>query len=112
MLFHFIIIHFQEWNGHFLNEMSIHTILAIDKLEDLIFGSAHRLIILNLHIFESLYQPSLDVTGLCSLACSVNDALSTTHSMEVEFLRGQTEKVAVCHKPFTLGTVVIFTVVR
>jgi len=81
-------------------------------LDHLVPACSHRGIIFNLDVLQALDQSSLDVASLGSLNCGIDETLSTSHCMEVEFLRCQPQHIIVGDESFTIWTEIILGKVR
>lgn len=109
---HLFVVHQQQRNVHPFNEVCVHAIFSINKLQNLISRRPDSLIVLHLNIFECFDQTSLDVSGFGGFTGSVDNALSATHGVEVELLRSQSAKEVVGDEALAVGSIVILTVMR
>ena len=89
LFFHLLIVHKEQWNIHSFNEVGVHAILSVNKLNNLVTSRPHSLVVLDLNILESLDESPLNISGLCCLARCVDDAFTTAHGVEVELLGSQ-----------------------
>jgi hypothetical protein len=71
------------------HKSTIHSVLSVQELNDITIRIPDCPIIPNLQILHRLDQPPLDITSLSSLDGSINQTLSTSHSVEPELLRRQ-----------------------
>ena len=110
--FHLLVVHEKEWNRHAFNEVSIHTVLSVDELKNLVPRGPHGLIILHLHILKCLDKTSLDVSSFCSFTSCIDNTLSTTHGMEVKFLWRESVEEVVGYETFAIRAIIILTVMR
>mmetsp|Transcript_44451 Transcript_44451/g.74151 ORF Transcript_44451/g.74151 Transcript_44451/m.74151 type:complete len:329 (-) Transcript_44451:2589-3575(-) len=95
-----------------LDPDGVHAVLAIQELDHVAHGVAHRAVVLHHHILQRLDQPPLDVPCLRRLHRRVDQPLATAHGVEEELLRGEPSQVRVFHEPAALRAVVVLGEVR
>ena len=69
-----------------LLDNTIHTILAIYKLDKIAEGFMNSSVIANHDVFQCLNQTSLDIPSLSCFHGSIDKNFATSHSMEEELL--------------------------
>lgn len=107
-----LIRHSQKLKWLIFNLFSRHAIFSIQKLQKLLLACSYSAIILNHHIFKSLDQSSTYIPSFSCLNRSINQTFSTTHRVEVKFLRVQPTQVRRLNKSFRLRSKVILRKMR
>mmetsp|Transcript_46736 Transcript_46736/g.146499 ORF Transcript_46736/g.146499 Transcript_46736/m.146499 type:complete len:617 (-) Transcript_46736:32-1882(-) len=90
-----------------LDEQTVHPILPVEELDDVIHGISRRAVVVHLQRLHGLHQSPLDVPRLRGLARRVNDTLATAHRVHPHLLRRQPPQVGILHEPAGLGAVVV-----
>lgn len=106
------VVHLEKPNFHSFYTLGGHAIFTVDELKDLVPGGPHCGVVLDLNILECLDQTSLDIACISCLYSCVDQTLSASHCVEVEFLRSQSRHVVVCNEAFTLWAKIILTKMR
>ena len=106
------VVHLQERDTEILNVLSLKTILAVDELNEVVARGPHGAVVLDLDVLESLDQTPLDVARVRRLDSRVDEALSSSHSVEVELLRGEAGDVAAGDEALAVGAEVVLAEMR
>ena len=72
-----------------LDHRGIHTVFAVQELDDITDTITYSTVILNDDVLHGLDETTLDVTSFRCLNRSVNQTFATTHGVEEELLRSQ-----------------------
>jgi hypothetical protein len=78
----------------------VQAIVAIPELNNAASGVTHSQVVFRSEVLQGFHEPTLHVSGFCSLDCSVDQALTTRDSVEEELGRRETAKEAVAYEPF------------
>lgn len=107
-----LVVHLKEVDPQVLDVLACHAVLPIEELDDLLSGGAHCAVVLDHYVLHGFDQAALDVACLSGLDSSINESLSTSHSVEEELLRGEPIQVAVLYEALALRAIVILGEVR
>ena len=97
----------QQVNRDVLDGLTCDSILTVCELNKVVATGTYGAVILDHNVLQSLDQATGNIASLRSLHCSVDEAFSATHCMEVKLSWTEARQVAAFNETFRLWTEVI-----